>query len=58
MTSTRNFTVLVADEPDCPLGPMALRLTRIGIDPLYANDVDEACLLAEQEKRPPVFDRG
>jgi hypothetical protein len=48
---TRNFTVLVADESDCSLGPMALRLTRIGIDPLYANDQDEALLLAEQEKR-------
>ena len=43
------FSVLVVDDAHCPLGSMALSLTRIGIDPVYANDEDEALLLAQQE---------
>ncbi len=41
--------VLIADSPDCPLGHMAIRLTRLGIEPIYSNDLDEALLLAVQE---------
>ena len=40
--------VLVADREDCTLGHMALRLTRLGIDPIYTNDLDEAVLLAHE----------
>jgi len=41
--------LLVLDSAKCSLGEAALALVRLGIEALYANDVDEAALLARQE---------
>jgi Tfp pilus assembly protein PilZ len=49
MQPFKRHCVLIADSPDCALGEVAVRLTRLGIDPLYTNDLDEALLLAVQE---------
>jgi hypothetical protein len=43
--------LLVLDGPKCSLGEAALALVRLGIETLYANDLDEAALLARQEGR-------
>jgi len=43
--------VLIVDRPDNRIGALALRLTRLGLDPLYSSDRDEAVLLAAQEGR-------
>ncbi len=40
---------LVLDHADGHLGPVAMRLLELGVDVLYANDADEATLLALQE---------
>jgi hypothetical protein len=40
---------LVIDDAKGALGPMALRLIRLGIDCFYAKDLDEGWLLAQQE---------
>ena len=40
---------LILDHADGHLGGVAMRLLDVGIDVLYANDVDEASLLARQE---------
>jgi hypothetical protein len=54
---------LVLDNGDSVLGRAAVRLLELGIDVLYANDLDEAELLARQESGrlgalliPEVFD--
>lgn len=41
--------VLVLDSEKCALGEAALSLVRSGIHTLYANDLDEATLMATQE---------
>ena len=41
--------LLVLDSAKCSLGESALALVRLGIEALYANDVDEAALMARQE---------
>ena len=41
--------VLVLDSEKCALGEAALSLVRSGIHTLYANDLDEAALMARQE---------
>jgi hypothetical protein len=41
---------LIYDHPDSRLGSAALALLERGIDTLYANDPDEALLLARQER--------
>ena len=41
--------LLVLDSPKCSLGEAALALVRLGVQALYANDLDEASLLARQE---------
>lgn len=51
MRFAERHCVLVADDRECTLGAMALRLTRIGLDPIYTNDADEAVLLAAQEAK-------
>jgi len=40
---------LILDSEEAPLGRAAVRLLELGIDVLYAPDVDEAALLARQE---------
>ena len=40
---------LILDSESAELGHAALRLLELGIDVLYANDLDEAELLARQE---------
>jgi hypothetical protein len=40
---------LILDSQAAALGRVAMRLLELGIDVLYANDVDEAALLARQE---------
>ncbi len=40
---------LILDHADGHLGGAAMRLLEIGVDVLYANDVDEASLMARQE---------
>lgn len=40
---------LVLDSEEAQLGRAAMRLLELGIDVLYANDVDEAALLVRQE---------
>ena len=40
---------LIVDSDRAELGPAAMRLLDLGIDVVYANDVDEAELLARQE---------
>jgi hypothetical protein len=40
---------LILDSASAELGRVAMRLLELGIDVLYANDVDEAALLARQE---------
>lgn len=47
MVSDRN--ALVLDGADTHLGAASLKLLRLGIDVVYAKDLDEACLLAQQE---------
>jgi DNA-binding response OmpR family regulator len=54
---------LIIDSDSSVLGGVAMRLLELGIDVLYAADVDEAALLAAQESRrlgavliPPTFD--
>jgi hypothetical protein len=42
--------LLVMDTEKCALGEVALQLVRAGIHTLYANDPDEAALLARQER--------
>jgi hypothetical protein len=42
--------VLVLDTQSSELGRAAMRLLELGIDVLYANDLDEAMLLAHQER--------
>jgi hypothetical protein len=42
--------VLVLDSEKCALGEAALQLVRTGVHTLYANDLDEASLLARQER--------
>jgi DNA-binding response OmpR family regulator len=42
--------VLVLDSEKCALGEAALQLVRAGVHTLYANDLDEAALLARQER--------
>ena len=41
--------LLVLDSQKCSLGQAALALVRLGVEALYANDLDEASLLARQE---------
>jgi hypothetical protein len=41
--------LLVLDTQRCSLGEAALALVRLGVEALYANDLDEASLLARQE---------
>jgi hypothetical protein len=41
--------LLVLDGEKCALGEVALALVRMGVQALYANDLDEASLLARQE---------
>lgn len=41
--------LLVLDSEKCTLGEAALQLVRGGVEALYANDLDEASLLARQE---------
>ena len=41
---------LILDNEDAALGPAAVQLIDLGIDVLYANDLDEASLLASQER--------
>ncbi|HEX5066161.1 MAG TPA: PilZ domain-containing protein [Myxococcota bacterium] len=41
--------LLVLDSQKCSLGQAALALVRLGVEALYANDIDEASLLARQE---------
>ena len=41
--------LLVLDSQKCSLGQAALTLVRLGVEALYANDIDEASLLARQE---------
>ena len=41
--------LLVLDSQKCSLGQAALTLVRLGVEALYANDLDEASLLARQE---------
>jgi hypothetical protein len=59
------FYVLAFDDGGSALGPIALRLLRLGVDVLYAKTPDEAWLLAKQEGRrigvllfPPDLDPG
>lgn len=54
---------LIIDSDSSVLGGVAMRLLELGIDVLYAADVDEAALLAVQEAQrlgavliPPTFD--
>jgi hypothetical protein len=44
------FTLIV-DDASGALGPLSLRLMRMGIDTLYTNQRDEAALMASQESR-------
>jgi hypothetical protein len=48
MSSYQRFA-LILDSQMAVLGRIAMRLLELGIDVLYANDVDEATLLARQE---------
>lgn len=41
---------LIFDDEAGQIGELALRLVRLGIDALYANDVEETVLLAHQEQ--------
>lgn len=41
---------LILDTPDGPLGSVALRLLDLGIDSLYANDIDEGTLMAREQQ--------
>lgn len=47
MVADRN--ALVLDGADMRLGEVSLKLLRLGVDVVYAKDLDEACLLAQQE---------
>jgi hypothetical protein len=40
---------LILDDEASQIGELALRLVRLGVDSLYANDFDESVLLARQE---------
>ena len=42
---------LLLDSQEAELGRMAMRLLELGIDVMYANDLDEAALLSRQEVR-------
>lgn len=44
----RRFTLILDDEAG-QIGELALRLVRLGVDALYANDFEESVLLAQQE---------
>jgi hypothetical protein len=46
----RERMVLIVDGADGALGDAALQLVRLGVDAMYSNDVDEAALLARQER--------
>jgi len=50
MTEYERFA-LILDSTNAELGRAALRLLELGIDVLYANDLDEAELLARQESQ-------
>lgn len=41
---------LIFDDEAGQIGELALRLVRLGVDALYANDVEESVLLAHQEE--------
>ena len=64
MSDYERFAMILDSEASV-LGDCAIRLLDLGIDVLYANDVDEAALLARQETRrlgavliPASFERG